>query len=75
VPDVFAELAADFARLKGFLFASHVTASSPSFDVNTVRSALWRLHAAWSQKLEGGRCRLTERHGPYGHWSLYNLQL
>src|SRR6218665_3381184 len=39
MPDVFAELAAYFARLKGILFASHVTASSPSFDVNTVRSA------------------------------------
>jgi len=40
VPDVFTELAADFARLKGILFAGHVTASNPSFDVNTVRSAL-----------------------------------
>jgi len=30
VPDVFAELARDFSRLKGVLFASHVTASSPS---------------------------------------------
>ena len=30
VPDVFAELARDFSRLKGVLFASHVTSSSPS---------------------------------------------
>ena len=30
VPDVFAELARDFSRLKGVLFASHVTAPSPS---------------------------------------------
>ena len=29
VPDVFAELARDFSRLKGVFFASHVTASSP----------------------------------------------
>src|SRR6218665_1451520 len=30
VHDVFAELARDFSRLKGVLFASNVTASSPS---------------------------------------------
>ena len=45
------------------------------FDVNTVRSALWRLHATWSQKLKGGRCGPTERPGPYCHWSLYNLHV
>src|SRR6218665_3769383 len=30
IPDVFAELAKDFSRLKGVLLGSHVTASSPS---------------------------------------------
>src|SRR6218665_1534096 len=45
----------------------------PIFDVNTVRSAPRRLHAAWSQELEGGRRGPTERPGSYGHWSLCNL--
>ena len=75
MPDVFAELAMDFARLNCILFASHVTASSPSFDVNMARSAPWRLHATCSQEVEGGWCRPVERPQPYGHWWLYNLHV
>jgi len=52
VPDGFAELARDFSCLKGVLFASHVTASSPSYRCKQGEVCAWKI--ACSQEVEGG---------------------